>query len=120
MKIAPAMGEDYIGREDFLEFLEAFFDRGAEIGKKSVSKGFYDDSLLARSREERVGAASGFHGPFRVSTQNEPIELDSVRLLDEAKDRSPTSDLDVVAVCPQAQHPLHASEIARNHFVISY
>ena len=68
VKIMPAMGEDYIRREDLLEFLEAFFDRWTEIGQESVSKGFYDDGLLARSREEGLGAASGFHGPFRVST----------------------------------------------------
>ena len=68
MKIVPAMSEDYIGLKDFLELLEAFFDRRTEVGKESVSKRFYHDSLLARSHEERVGATSGFHGPLRVST----------------------------------------------------
>jgi hypothetical protein len=102
------MRENYIRREDFLEFLEAFFDRWTEIGKESISKGFHHDSLLARSREERVGAASGFHGPFRVGTENEPIELDSFRLLDEAKDRSPASDFNVVAVRSKAQDPFYA------------
>ena len=45
VKIVPAMSEDYVGREGFLEFFEAFFDRWTEVGKEPVSKGFYDDRL---------------------------------------------------------------------------
>jgi hypothetical protein len=62
------MGEDYIRREDFLEFLETFFDRRTEIGQESISKRFHNNRFAPYAAQERVGAASGFHGPFRVST----------------------------------------------------
>src|SRR5438874_8282542 len=42
VKIMPAMRKDYIRPEDFLEFLEAFFDWRAEVGKDSISEGFQD------------------------------------------------------------------------------
>jgi hypothetical protein len=109
------MSEDHIGREDFLEFLEAFFDRRTEVGKESISKGFHHDSLLARPPEERAGAASGFLAAFRVGTENEPIELDSIRLLDKVKDRSPASDFNVVAVSSKAQNPFYATQAAGDH-----
>ena len=54
VKIVPAMREDYIRREDFLEFFEALFDRRTEVGKESISKGFHHDSLLARTPKERL------------------------------------------------------------------
>src|SRR5438046_10551977 len=72
VKIVSAVREDYIRREDFLEFFEAFFDRRTEVGKESISKGFHHDSLLARPTQERVRAALGFFRAPRLGTQHEP------------------------------------------------
>ena len=119
VKIVSAMREDYIGGEDFLEFLEAFFNRWTEVGKESISKRFHHDSLLARPPQERIGAALGFFGTPRIGTEDEPVELDGLRPLDHSQHCPTAADLDVVAVRPQAKDPLHASQIARNHVLIS-
>ena len=47
VKIMPAMRKDYIRPEDFLEFLEAFFDWRTEVGKESISKGFHDNRFVS-------------------------------------------------------------------------
>ena len=120
VKIVSAMREDYIGREDFLELLKAFFNRWTEVGKESISKRFHHNSLLPRPPQERVRAALGLFGARRIGTQHEPVEFDALGLLNHLQNCATAADLDVIAVCPQAQHPLHASEIARNHFLISY
>src|SRR5262249_10200062 len=115
----PAMGEDYIGREDLLEFLEAFFDCRTKVRKESIWKGFNNNSLVPCAAEEGVGAALGFLGAGRIGTKHEPVDLDALRLLDHSQYRATAADLDVVTVRPQAEHPLHAVQIARNHFLIS-
>ena len=120
VKIVSGMREDYIRREDFLEFFEAFFDRRTEVGKESISKGFHHDSLLARLPEERPGTALRFRGACRIGTEDEPVELNILRLLEHPQYRATAANLNVVAVGPQAKHSLHSSQIARNHFLISY
>src|SRR5207248_3468689 len=93
VKIVPAMREDYIRREDFLEFFEALFDRRTEVGKESISKGFHHDSLLARTPKERVRAALCFRGACRIGTQHEPVEFDALRLLNHPQHRPAAADL---------------------------
>jgi hypothetical protein len=115
----PAMGEDYIRREDFLKFLEAFFDRSAEVGKKSISKGFYNNRFVPCAAQEDIRAAPGFFGSRRIGTKHEPIKFDALRLLNHPQQCATAADLDVVAMRPYAQHALHTIQIARNHFLIS-
>jgi hypothetical protein len=115
----PAMSEDHIGREDFLEFLEAFFDRRTEVGKESISKGFYNDRFISSIFQEGIRAAPGFFGSRRIGTKDKPVKFDALRLPNHLEQGATTSDLDIVAVRPQAQHALHAIQIARNHFLIS-
>jgi hypothetical protein len=119
MKIVPAMREDYIGREDFLEFLETFFHQRTEIGKKSITKGFHNNRFARCAAQVRVGAALGLFGAPRIGAKHEPVEFNAFRLLKHPQHCATTANLDIVAVRPHAQHPLHAIQIARNHFLIS-
>jgi hypothetical protein len=106
VKIVSAMREDYIGCENFLEFLEALFDRRTEVGKETISKRFHHYSLLVRPPQERIGAALGFFATLRIGTEDEPVELDGLRPLDHSQHGAAAPDLDVVAVRSHAEHPL--------------
>jgi hypothetical protein len=111
VKIMPAMGEDYIRREDFLEFLEAFFDRWTEIGQESVSKGFYDDSLLARSREELTRLRA-----LEQDVRWNKVEMDSEkteRLRQYLAGKSEISAGDALVL-----RDLHAKARARQRYVL--
>jgi hypothetical protein len=107
VKIVPALGEDYIGREDFLEFLEAFFDWRTKVGKESISKGFHNYCSVPRAVQESIRAALGFFGSRCIGTQHKPVKFDPLRLLNHPQQCAATADLDVVAVCAQAQDTLH-------------
>jgi len=119
MKIVPAMREDYIGREGFLEFLKAFFDWRTEVRKEPISKRFHNNSFARCAAQEGVGAALGFFGAPRIGTKHEPVKYHALRLLDHSQYRATAAYLDVVAMRPQAKHSLHAAQITRNHFLIS-
>src|SRR5947199_10692571 len=108
------MRKDYVGREALLEFLEAFFDRRTEVGKESISKGFHDNRFVPCTPQEDVRAAPGFFGSRRIGTQHEPVEFDALRLLNHPQHCATAADLNVVAVRPQASHPLKAIQIARD------
>jgi len=70
-------------------------------------------------RDIGVGAALGFFGAPRIGAKHEPVEFNAFRLLKHPQHCATTANLDIVAVRPHAQHPLHAIQIARNHFLIS-
>ena len=101
VKIVPAMGEDYIRREDFLELFEAFFDRRTEVGKESISKRFHNNSFVPCA-QEGVGAVLGFFGAPRIGAKHEPVEFNAFRLLKHPQHCATAADLDVVAVRPEA------------------
>src|SRR5215467_13978023 len=115
----PAVSEDYVGCEDFLEFLETFFDWRTEVWKKTVSKGFHSNRFVPHAVQEDVRAALGLFGSRWIGTQYEPVEFDALGMLDHLQNCGTAADLDVVAVRAKTEHAFDATQIARNHFLIS-
>src|SRR5882762_4894738 len=100
------MSENDVRDEDRFDLLEGFLNWRSDVGKKAIAKGFHNDRLVLCAVQEGVGAALGFLGARRIGTEDEPIELDALRLLDHSQYRATAAYLDVVAVCPQAKYSL--------------
>ena len=78
VQIMAEVGEDEVGHELFLEIFESIFDGSADVGKKTVAEGFYDDGFLASATKKGFGATFSFASAVRIGTKDEPIKFQFV------------------------------------------
>lgn len=102
VQIVSEVSKDNIRCKIFLEFLEAFFHGRADIREEPIPKRLHDDCLPAHAPQEGVRATLRFLRALGIGTEHQPVKLNSVRVVDQAKDRPPAADLNIVAVRAEA------------------
>src|SRR5262249_19828690 len=100
----PVMGENEIGRDFLLQLLEARFYLGADIWEEAIAEAVYADGLLLCMLQKQIGALQRFLGALAIGAEDDPCEDQVVVLSGQTQDRSPTSNLYVVAVRAETEY----------------
>src|SRR5207302_5410638 len=103
MQVPAVVSQDDVRKVFSLEVLEEILDFGAHIGEIAVPKFLDDDLLSSCVRQKEIGALKGLGSSPAGCPHHNPVNLRSRVFVQPPEDRAPTTDFDVVAVCPQAQ-----------------
>jgi hypothetical protein len=104
VEVVPVMREYEVRRYVPLQAFEAFLYRSSVVREEAVGEIMNRHELLARAREKALSSQARFLGSKRRRTEHNPMHRQAGVFLHEAKKRSATSDLDVVAVGSQAKY----------------
>ena len=101
--VVAVVGEDQVGIHVGLELLEVVLDLGTHPGEVALPEALDADVLLARAGQEVLGGVLRLGCPDVVRAEHDPVETSGRELLGETQDGAAATDLDVVAVSPEAQ-----------------
>src|SRR5207245_1654678 len=93
---------DHVGRER-LEGFEELLHLAAAVGEEAVLEARQLDGPRRRP-EERLGAAAGLRHSVAAAGQDDPLELQSRKVLDQAEHGPAAADLDVVGMGADGQY----------------
>jgi hypothetical protein len=103
MAVVAIMGEDKVGYKAVLQIFKIFFDFAGYIGEKAVAEPFHPHFLSPHTLEEGLAAAERFFPALGIRTEYDPIEFASGLLSHAAQNGAAATDLNVVAMRPQAE-----------------
>jgi hypothetical protein len=115
VQIVAEVGENQVGLESSLQFLETFLDRYTFVKKETVAKGLHHHGFFSSAAQKSAGAKASFRRALGAGAEDHPIELEVRRLLGKLQDGSAASNFDVIAVGAEAQDPSDLFKLARYH-----
>src|SRR3989344_5523455 len=104
MQIVAIVGEDQVRLHSAPQFFEIVLDLLADVREEAVLEVLDDDLARTRARQEKRRALLRFPGALRIGTEDHPVKLQVRVVLNELENGSTAADLDVVAMCAQAQN----------------
>ena len=119
LMVVVANVREYQVRTDLsFQSLERLFQQAKVAGEKAVMEIVDSDVGMARSGQENPGTGPSLFGPHFICSEDDPMNPGTRVSVEESKDRTARTDLDIVSVRAKAQDFERSRAVSRESQIL--